>query len=1093
MKRIHIKHHRVLLHRFILFIFTIVFFIIGYPINADADQEPEVVRVGYYENEVFQEGAKEGEVKNGYAYEYYRKLSEYTGWKYEYVYGEFGDLYQMLLDGEIDLLAGLAWREDRAEIIGYPNAVMGKESYYLVKHDVDSDISADPATLNNCKIGVLDSAMVGTLNQYLEDNHIKAEVVTYSDYTQLFEAFDSHEVDILAAESDGAHGREHSEVLTVFGTSDYYLCINKKRPDLLAELNSAQSLLATEEPNYLNSLRAKYYSASVTAMAFSQAERDWMNHHTSLHVGYLDNYLPYSDTDKQGNVTGIVKDIIPAILDGLGMQNINVTYSGYSNYDAMVADVSSGQIDVAFPVGGGLYYSEESGIYLSNPVSSSHADLVYKGEFSEKTTEHFAVNENNRMQYYFVRTNYPDAEITFYPSSEDCLSALLSGKASCVTLNGLRANDILRNKKYEDLSLYQTSYNDARCFGVEIGNEGLLKLLNRGVNVLGTDYAQSISYRYTGGLYSYGFIDALKDHMALVGTIILIIVVVIVFLLVRDVRRTRKKVEEQEKARQNLELKNAELAESQKALSDALVAAEHANRAKTVFLNNMSHDIRTPMNAIVGFAALAASHIDNKEQVQDYLGKISVSSQHLLSLINDVLDMSRIESGKVTIEETDVHLPDVIHGLRTIIQSNITAKQLELFIDTQNVMHEDIITDKLRLNQVLLNILSNAIKFTPAGGKITFRVIEKPSSVDNIANFEFRIKDNGIGMSEEFQKSIFEAFSREKTSTVSGIQGTGLGMAIAKNIVDMMGGVIMVNSTEGKGSEFIVELPCKISSVSAKFEPIPELQGVRVLVADDDTDTCLSVCSMLREIGVRPDWTNYGKEAVIRAKDALDSADEFRVYIIDWQMPDLNGIETVRRIRKVIGGSAPIIILTAYDWSEIEEEAREAGVTAFCSKPLFMSELRNVMAQPLMISLDKQTEEKSEAEAKPDFSGKRVLLAEDNELNQMLAENMLTDVGLAVEIANDGTEAVEKMKSAPAGYYDIILMDVQMPQMDGYEATRQIRALEDNEKAGIPIVAVTANVFEEDRQIAMEAGMNGHLAKPYDVPDIMKTLKELLE
>ena len=580
--------------------------------------------------------------------------------------------------------------------------------------------------------------------------------------------------------------------------------------------------------------------------------------------------------------------------------------------------------------------------------------------------------------------------------------------------------------------------------------------------------------------------------MALVGTIILVIAALIVFLLVRDVRRTRKEVEEKEKARLDLEAKNTELAESQKALSDALVAAEHANRAKTAFLNNMSHDIRTPMNAIVGFTALAASHIDNKEQVQDYLGKISVSSQHLLSLINDVLDMSRIESGKVTIEETDVHLPDLIHDLRTIIQSNIASKQLELFIDTQDVMHEDIITDKLRLNQVLLNILSNAIKFTPTGGTISFRVIEKPSPVDNIANFEFRIKDNGIGMSEEFQKSIFEAFSREKTSTVSGIQGTGLGMAIAKNIVDMMGGVITVHSAEGKGSEFIVELPCKISSVSTKFEPIPELQGVRVLVADDDTDTCLSVCSMLREIGMRPDWTNYGKEAVIRAKDALDSADEFRVYIIDWQMPDLNGIETVRRIRKVIGDSVPIIILTAYDWSDIEEEAKEAGVTAFCSKPLFMSELRTVMAQPFMTSLEKQTEEKDELECKPDFSGKRVLLAEDNELNQMLAENLLTNVGLAVEIANDGTEAVEKMKSAAAGHYDIILMDVQMPKMDGYEATRQIRALEDKEKADIPIVAVTANAFEEDRQIAMETGMNGHLAKPYDVPEIMKTLKELL-
>ena len=952
MKRILDRHRRVTLQRLILFACVTAFVIIAFPVTSYADKEPEIVRVGYYENEVFQEGAEEGEVKSGYAYEYYRKLSEYTGWEYEYVYGEFGDLYQMLLDGEIDLLAGLAWREDRSGIIGYPDAVMGNESYYLVKSNENTTVTADPATLNGCKIGVLDSAMVGVLEQYLDDHNVNAKVVTYSDYTALFSAFDAHAVDVLAAESDGAHGREHAEVLTVFGTSDYYLCVNKNRPDLLAELNSAQSLLVAEEPNYLNTLRAKYYSVSVTAMAFSQAEREWKNTHTTLHVGYLENYLPYSDTDKQGNVTGIVKDIVPAILNSLEMQNVAVSYTGYVSYDDMIAAVSSGEIDVAFPVGGGLYYSEENGIYLSNPVSSSHAELVYKGEFNEKTTEHFAVNENNRMQYYFVRTNYPDAEITFYPSSEDCLAALLAGKAGCVTLNGLRANDILRNKKYENLSLYQTGYNDARCFGVEIGNEGLLKLLNRGVNVLGSDYAQSISYRYTGGLYSYGFLDAVQDHMALVGTIILTIAAIIVFLLVRDIRRTKKEVEEKEKARLDLEAKNNELAESQKALSDALEAAENANRAKTVFLNNMSHDIRTPMNAIVGFTAMAESHIDNKEQVQDYLGKISVSGQHLLSLINNVLDMSRIESGKVTIEETDVHLPDVIHDLGTIVQSDITAKQLDLFIDTQDLKHEDIITDKLRLNQVLLNILSNAIKFTPAGGTIRFQVIEKPSSADNIANFEFRIKDNGIGMSEEFQKSIFEAFSREKTSTVSGIQGTGLGMAIAKNIVDMMGGVITVNSEEGRGSEFIVELPCKISSVPAVNEPV--------------------------------------------------------------------------------------------------------------------------------------------SESGRDFSGKRVLLVEDNELNQMLAENILVNVGLDVDIVNDGTEAVEKMKSVSAGYYDIILMDVQMPIMDGYEATRQIRALEDKEKAGIPIIAVTANAFEEDRQIAMEAGMNGHLAKPYDVPEIMKTLEELL-
>ena len=362
----------------------------------------------------------------------------------------------------------------------------------------------------------------------------------------------------------------------------------------------------------------------------------------------------------------------------------------------------------------------------------------------------------------------------------------------------------------------------------------------------------------------------------------------------------------------------------------------------------------------------------------------------------------------------------------------------------------------------------------------------------DIASFEFRIKDNGIGMSEEFQKTIFDAFTRERTSTVSGIQGTGLGMAITKNIVDMMGGTITVNSEVGKGSEFVVQLPCRISGTSARFEPLPELDGLRALVADDDTDTCLSVCSMLREIGMRPDWTNYGKEAVVRAKEALDQADGFRVYIIDWLMPDLNGIETVRRIRKVIGDDTPIIILTAYDWADIEEEAKEAGVTAFCAKPLFMSELRNVLSRPFMASRDTQ-EVKDETPVLPDFSGKRVLLAEDNEMNQMIAEAILTETGLKVEIVGDGSEAVEKMKEAPAGTYDIILMDIQMPKMDGYEAAKQIRALEDPQKAGIPIVAVTANAFEEDRKIALEAGMNGHLAKPYDIPAIMETLKTLLK
>ena len=532
----------------------------------------------------------------------------------------------------------------------------------------------------------------------------------------------------------------------------------------------------------------------------------------------------------------------------------------------------------------------------------------------------------------------------------------------------------------------------------------------------------------------------------------------------------------------------AKIEKQQKDLQDALTAAQHANNAKTTFLNNMSHDIRTPMNAIIGFTALAASHINNKEQVQRYLEKISTSSQHLLSLINDVLDMSRIESGRVKIEEMEVHLPDVMHDLRTIVQSSVTTKNLDLYLDTVDIVNEDIICDKLRLNQILLNLLSNATKFTKSGGTISVRVIQKPCKAAGYANFEFHVKDNGIGMSEAFQKQIFEAFTREESSTVSGIQGTGLGMAITKNIVDMMGGTISVKSKENVGTEFIVSFTFKICGNTLKYEHIPQLQGVHALVADDDFNTAISVSKMLTEIGMRADWTLSGKEAVLRTQAAVDLGDEYGAYIIDWLMPDMNGIETVRRIRRVIGDTYPIIILTAYDWTDIEEEAREVGVTAFVSKPIFLSELRDVLSAPF--SVKKKTESKTSAE---DFIGKNVLVVEDNLLNQEITAELLQQHGFHVTIVGDGTEAVNTMYAAQSGQYDLILMDIQMPKMDGYEATRQIRRIPNTQIATIPIIAVTANAFEEDKKRALEVGMTGHLSKPIDVSQLLKMLRDTLQ
>ena len=527
------------------------------------------------------------------------------------------------------------------------------------------------------------------------------------------------------------------------------------------------------------------------------------------------------------------------------------------------------------------------------------------------------------------------------------------------------------------------------------------------------------------------------------------------------------------------------------ALSEAVRAAETANKAKSTFLSNMSHDIRTPMNAIIGFTTLAVSNIDDKKRVRDYLGKILSSSNHLLSLINDILDMSRIESGKIHLEETEVSLSDVLHDLKTIISGQIHAKQLELYMDAMDVTNEDVYCDKTRLNQVLLNLLSNAVKFTPAGGTVSVRIRQYPGTVKGSELYEIRVKDNGIGMSQEFVQKIFSPFERERTSTVSRIQGTGLGMAITKNIVNMMGGTIEVLTEQGKGTEFIVRLPFRIQSKHQRIEKIAELEGLKALVVDDDFNTCDSVTKMLVKVGMRSEWTLSGKEAVLRARQSMEMGDVFHAYIIDWRLPDMNGIEVTRQIRS-LGDDTPIIILTAYDWSDIEVEARAAGVTAFCAKPMFMSDIRDT----LMTAIGQKQAEAETAilpAAGSDFRGKCILLVEDNELNSEIAAEILNEYGFLVDTAENGAEAVEKVKNSKPGNYDLVLMDVQMPVMNGYEATKQIRALDNPALAGITILAMTANAFDEDKKKALECGMDGFLSKPIVIEELISILQKNLD
>ncbi|WP_418927468.1 response regulator [Dysosmobacter sp.] len=526
------------------------------------------------------------------------------------------------------------------------------------------------------------------------------------------------------------------------------------------------------------------------------------------------------------------------------------------------------------------------------------------------------------------------------------------------------------------------------------------------------------------------------------------------------------------------------------ALSEAVRAAETANRAKSTFLSNMSHDIRTPMNAIIGFTTLAVSNMDDKERVQDYLSKILASGNHLLSLINDILDMSRIESGKIHLEETETNLSDVLHDLKTIVSGQIHAKQLELYMDAMDVTDEDVYCDKTRLNQVLLNLLSNAIKFTPAGGTVSVRLRQLPGTRKDREQYEIRVKDNGIGMSPEFAKKIFDPFERERSSTVSRIQGTGLGMAITKNIVDMMGGTIEIRTEPDKGTEFIIRVALRVQPEHHRAERIAELEGLKALVVDDDFNTCDSVTKMLVRVGMRSEWTLSGKEAVLRARQSMDLGDAFHAYIIDWCLPDMNGIEVIRQIRS-LGDGTPIIILTAYDWADIEAEAKAAGVTAFCSKPMFMSDLRETLLTALGQS-QTETDDSVLPGGSPDFRGKHILLAEDNELNREIAVEILSKYGFVVDTAENGVEAVKKIEESKPGDYDLVLMDVQMPLMDGGEATRQIRALPDPALAKIPILAMTANAFEEDRKSVLECGMNGFLSKPINIEELIAALSSLL-
>ena len=1052
------------------------------PVKAAAETaSAKVVRVGSFEdtfNYVNEKGARKG-----YGYELLETLSGYAGWQFEYVTCDWSDCFEKLKNGEIDIIGGISYTEDRTQEMLFSDEPMGVEKYYLYADLSRADISAsDFKTLNGKKIGVL----MGTepevmLAEWEEKYGLKTEHVNISNNEDVKQKLANHEIDCFVSLEESFWAERGISTITRVGESGIYYAINKNRPDIKEELDDAMRALDEAVPFYTADLYKRYFSMDYTPILTGE-EKAWLRKHGAIRMGFLASDSGVSTFDPAtGEFTGVITDYIQFAADCLGNQELEFQLVGYDSKEAELDALKSGEIDMIFHCDQNPNLAEEYHFACTNTTWTSNLMAVTnKQHFNENNVNRIAVPQNKLSLKKYLAFYYPQWEIVDCDTQEDAARLVKDGQADCF-VTGISSE----NKYSKKYSFYSVPLvNPVRsCFAVNSGNRSLLSILNKTIKAMPVNMLAGALAMYKSSARKVTLSDFIKDNFFKVMLISSIAVAVVLLTILMLLQKARKAEAAARKAASDTQELNAKL-------QVAVEKAESANRAKSTFLSNMSHDIRTPMNAIIGFTTLALSNIDDTDRVKDYLGKTLASSNHLLSLINDVLDMSRIESGKIHLEEVEVNLSDVLHDLKTIVSGQIYAKQLELYMDAMDVTDEDVYCDKTRLNQILLNLLSNAIKFTPAGGTVSVRVRQLAGKVRGCGQYEFRIKDNGIGMSQEFAQKIFEPFERERTSTVSGIQGTGLGMAITKNIVDMMGGTIEVQTAQGKGTEFTVCVPMRAQTEQRPVEKITELEGLKALVVDDDFNTCDSVTKMLVKVGMRAEWTLSGKEAVLRARQSIEMSDAYHAYIIDWRLPDMNGIEVTRQIRS-LHDDTPIIILTAYDWSDIEVEAKAAGVTAFCAKPMFLSDLR----ETLMSALGQKPTDAVQGllpEKNADFKGKHILLVEDNELNREIAQEILREYGFLVDSAENGAVAVEKVSTAAPGSYDLVLMDVQMPIMDGYTATRKIRALDDPARAKLPILAMTANAFDEDRRNALESGMNGFLSKPIVIDDLVQELHKIL-
>ena len=925
------------------------------PLFGEVANGRKVVRIAYQEFNRQMVVDERNHPVSGYAYDYIQTIGIYAGWNVEFVSCDsFADSVRMLLAGEVDLAYELSYTEERAKSILFPDEPMGYEYYYLyASGDNASILPGDIASLSGKTVGVTSGTVLADfLKQWSEEKGVEFEIVEFEDIPDKEAALFAREIDFDLEVSMLAH-RNLSAVEKI-GASAYYLAARKDRPDLVDDINRAMEKVLNNDPFYFLRLQERYFSDTVLSRNLTVEERNWLADHKVLRVGYFDDYLPFSAMDKDGNPAGAGMEVIKGIVAQLKLEDaLRIEFIRFDDQEDGYRAVESGAVDLMFPAYISDSVKQDYRIVGGKIIASLSVDLAYVDDFEDGQIGRLGVNRNNLMQHYYCKDCYPDSEIVLYDNIRGCLDGLLDGTSDGTFLNGFRSDSLLKPGRYHPIRTVRAKNDFPFRMAFAEDNIGLMMLMDRGLTLLEPDFVNNAVYSNLRQVYTESLSDFLQRH--LLSTIVSIAVLVALLVALIGYRISNRKL-----AKINRELtvysetiakQSRNESELRKQLEAALKLAQSANRAKTAFLSNMSHDIRTPMNAIVGFAGFAADHVGDTERVRDCLAAIERSSEHLLALINDILDMSRIESGKLSLHEKPESLPEILRDLQAVVRPGVQAKGLHFSIEATDVRNEFVHCDKMRLTQVLLNLVSNAVKYTNPGGTVSLRVLQKPSSGADRAAFEFRCKDNGIGMSEEFARTIFDPFTREESSTVSGIQGTGLGMAITKNVVDLMGGRISVSSKKGEGSEFVVE--------------------------------------------------------------------------VDFRIAD--------------GKSSP----------RTNREKRGALL-----------------------------------------KGKNVLLVDDNAVNLQIGMLQLRGQGMTVDTAPSGGIAIDRIREKGVDAYDFVLMDVQMPVMDGYEATSKIRALPGGDR--LKIVAYSANAFEEDREKSLQAGMNGHIAKPLKIDELMDELERIV-